>query len=117
MFIYGLALGLGALNVYFRDVQHFLGLALQMWFYATPVVYPLSLVPRTAHLFGNEIPFGTLYRLNPMVRFVECYRNLLYDLRYPSLANISFLLGVAMLTVLIGRTIFLRLEPRFAEEL
>ena len=58
VFIYGLALGLGAVNVYFRDVQHFLGLALQMWFYATPVVYPLSLVPTKAHLFGRELPFG-----------------------------------------------------------
>lgn len=117
LFVYGLALGLGATNVYFRDVQHFIGIALQLWFYATPVVYPLSVVPRTAEVFGYIIPFRTMYTLNPMVRFVECYRNLLYDLRYPSLADISYILGVAVLTLLIGRTIFLRLEPRFAEEL
>lgn len=117
VFVYGLGLGLGAANVYFRDVQHFIGIALQLWFYATPIVYPLSLVPRTGHVFGREIPFGTLYRLNPMVRFVEGYRSLLYHLRYPALADFAYLLGVAIVTLVIGRMIFLRLEPRFAEEM
>ena len=117
VFVYGLGLGLGAVNVYFRDVQHFIALFLQLWFYATPVVYPLNLVPAKAHLFGHELPFRTLYQLNPMVRFVEAYRDLMYDLRFPPIADLAYLTGVAILTLIIGRTIFLRLEPRFAEEL
>jgi ABC-2 type transport system permease protein len=116
-FIYGIALALGALNVYFRDVQHFVGLLMQMWFYATPVVYPLTMVPRTAHVLGFEVPFATLYRLNPMVRFIEIYRNLMYDLRWPAAADVAYVTGVAIVSVLVGRWIFLKLEPRFAEEL
>ena len=117
LFVYGLALGLGAVNVYFRDVQHFIGIFLQFWFYATPIVYPLNLVPKHAHFMGHDIAVRTLYDLNPMVRFLESYRALMYDLRYPSFGNILFLLGVSIMTFLIGRAIFLRAEPRFAEEL
>lgn len=117
VFIYGLGLGVGALNVYFRDVQHFLGLALQMWFYATPVVYPMNLVPREAHVFGWDLPFLKLYELNPMVRFVNMYRDLMYDLRWPELGDLAYVAGVAIITLAVGRWIFLKLEPRFAEEL
>jgi lipopolysaccharide transport system permease protein len=116
-FVYGLGLGLGALNVYFRDVQHFLGLLMQLWFYATPVIYPLSLVPRHAHVWGYEIPFRTLYLLNPMARFVPMYRDLMYNLRWPPAADLAYVAGVAIITVALGRWIFLKLEPRFAEEL
>jgi lipopolysaccharide transport system permease protein len=116
-FIYGLGLGLGALNVYFRDVQHFMGLALQLWFYSTPIVYPLNLVPKTATVFGYELPFLTLYELNPMVRFVAMYRDLMYDLRWPAAADLAYVTGFAIVTLVIGRALFLRLEPRFAEEL
>ena len=109
-FIYGVALALGALNVYFRDVQHFLGLALQVWFYATPVVYPLSYVEGHRSLYN-------VYKLNPMVRFLSMYRDLLYNLRRPTLADSAYVVGCAVISVLIGRWIFLKLEPRFAEEL
>jgi ABC-type polysaccharide/polyol phosphate export permease len=116
-FIYGIALALGAINVYFRDVQHFLGLALQLWFYATPIVYPMSLVPKKGELFGVSIPVGDLYPLNPMVKFVGIYRDLLYDLRWPPIADLAYVAGFAILSVLVGRWAFLKLEPRFAEEL
>jgi lipopolysaccharide transport system permease protein len=109
-FIYGIALALGALNVYFRDVQHFIGLFSQLWFYATPVVYPLALVETHRSIYN-------VYKLNPMVRFVGMYRNLMYDLRWPSLVDLSYVTGCAVLSVLIGRWIFLKLEPRFAEEM
>ena len=111
-FIYGIALGLGALNVYFRDVQHFLGLAMQIWFYATPVVYPLSLVT------DKKIALlDTVFRLNPMVRFLEIYRDLMYHLRWPEFSDLAYVTGVTIISVAVGRWVFLKLEPRFAEEL
>lgn len=117
VFVYGLALGLGAINVYFRDVQHFLGIVLQFWFYATPIVYPIGLVPKTGHIFGREVAVRTLYELNPMVRFIDCYRALLYDLRFPDTGDLLYLVGVSAIVFLVGRAIFLKVEPRFAEEL
>ena len=117
VFVLGVGLTLGVLNVYFRDVQHFTAILLQIWFYATPVVYPVTLVPRTATFLGVEIPVLFLYELNPMTRFVEAYRDLLYDLRPPPAADIAYLLVVSVVTLLVGLIVFARLEPKLAEEL
>ncbi len=117
VFVAGIALMLGVLNVYFRDVQHLVGIVLQLWFYSTPIVYPLTLVPERATLFGAEIPVLTLFKLNPMVGFVEAYRDLLYDLRLPPLADLSYLVAVSIVTLAVGLAVFNRLEPKLAEEL
>src|SRR4051794_2793462 len=48
VFVLGIALALSVLNVYFRDLQHLIGVLLQLWFYATPIIYPVSLVATRA---------------------------------------------------------------------
>lgn len=117
VFVIGLGLGLSVLNVYFRDVQHLVGILLQMWFYATPIVYPISVVPTEATVFGWVLPVRTLYGLNPMVRFVEAYRDCLYDLRLPPLVDIAYLVAVSGAALVAGAALFARLEPKLAEEL
>jgi lipopolysaccharide transport system permease protein len=61
----GLGLWLSALNIQFRDVRYAVPFLLQMWMFATPVVYPSSLVPE---------PWRTVYGLNPMAGVVEGFR-------------------------------------------
>ena len=117
MFVTGVGLTFSVLNVYFRDVQHFVGILLQLWFYATPIVYPPGLVPGTHTILGVELPVRTIYNLNPMVQFVKAYRNLIYDLRFPSLGTVTFLVGVSVASLVIGRAVFGRFEARLAEEL
>jgi ABC-2 type transport system permease protein len=112
----GITLILAPLNVYFRDVKHFVGIALQLLFYATPIVYPLSLVPKHPHVLGLKIPFRTLYELNPLVVLVECFRDAMYDLKFPSLGDIGYLVAVSFGILLIGRWIFGRLDHRLAVE-
>jgi len=114
-FVIGIGLTLAVLNVYFRDVQHLVSILLQLWFYATPIVYPESAVPPHATIGG--IGVLTLYRLNPMVRFVEAYRACLYDLRLPSAADFAYLVVAAIVAVAVGAVVFARLEPKLAEEL
>jgi lipopolysaccharide transport system permease protein len=114
MFVVGLGLLLSVLNVYFRDVQHLVGIVLQIWFYATPIVYPISVV-RDA--LRNQPTLFTLYKLNPMVRFVEAYRDCLYDLRFPSLLESAYLVGVSAAVLALGVFVFTKLEPKLAEEL
>ena len=114
LFVLGLGLLLSVLNVYFRDVQHFVGILLQIWFYATPIVYPITVV-RDA--LSDRPALFTLYKLNPMVRFVEAYRDCLYDLRFPALLDTAYLLGVSVTTLALGILVFSRLEPKLAEEL
>ena len=70
VFVVGIGLLLSVLNVYFRDVQHLMAILLQFWFYSTPIVYPLDVVPPTVGLFGVDLPVRALYELNPMVGFV-----------------------------------------------
>jgi ABC-2 type transport system permease protein len=114
MFVVGLGLLLSVLNVYFRDVQHLIGILLQIWFYATPIVYPITVV-RDA--LKDHPAFFALYKLNPMVRFVEAYRDCLYDLRFPALLDSLYLFGVSAATLALGVFVFSKLEPKLAEEL
>lgn len=108
VFVVGVGLVLSVLNVYFRDIQHLVGILLQVWFYATPIVYLIDQVPRDIRFF---------YELNPMVRFVEAYRDCLYDLRFPPLLDSLYLVGIAAATLALGLLVFARLEPKLAEEL
>lgn len=113
LFVLGLALMFSALNVYFRDVQHFVSIGMQVWFYLTPIVY------RTA-LADGKLPNSlarSIFRLNPMMRYVDAYRDLLYSQRFPPASTWIGLVVTAVLSLLLGWAVFSRLEPRFAEEL
>src|SRR5262245_21465174 len=114
LFVLGLALMLAGAAVYFRDLQHLLGLVLQVWFYTAPIVYPMSLVQNELGTTGWKI---TLYNLNPLTRFVEAYRDVLYDLRFPPLDHLLYLIIVSVAALVAGMAVFGRLEARVAEEL
>jgi len=114
LFTIGLALIISAANVYFRDIQHFLMVALQPWMFLTPILYPLNLVPDDKEFLG--ISYRTLYQLNPMVSWAKAYRNVLYDLRFPSLERWLAILAATFIVLYLGFKIFNRLEPRMAEE-
>ncbi len=109
----GLAMLLAILNVHFRDTQHFMSIVLQMWMYLTPIIYPLSLVEEASQRQGDWVLF--VYRLNPMERFVEVFRNLLYDNRLPNGADLLYCAAVALGTFAIGYLVFARKERRLAE--
>jgi lipopolysaccharide transport system permease protein len=111
-FITGIGLVLGALNVYFRDMTHLWGIVTMAWFYATPVVYPIHLVEDR-----DSAALDFVYGLNPMTRFVEATRDVMYDLRMPSLVTFGYLLAMSSISLFGGLWIFGRMSPRFAEEL
>jgi lipopolysaccharide transport system permease protein len=66
---------------------------------------------------GHEIPVLFLYKLNPMVRLVEAYRNALYDLRFPPLFDVVYVTVVGLATLAVGLWAFRKLQGRLAEEL
>jgi ABC-type polysaccharide/polyol phosphate export permease len=114
VFVLGLALMLSAAAVYFRDLQHLLGLVLQVWFYSAPIVYPMDYVQDQLGTTGWKI---TLYNLNPLVRFVEAFRDVLYDMRMPPIDHLAYLVVVSAAALLAGLAVFSRLEGKLAEEL
>lgn len=88
-FSIGLGITLGVLNVFFRDVGLFFGVLLQFWFWFTPVVYPISIIPE--HFRG-------LLMLNPMAPMIGAYQSILVNGRWPDWQS---LLPVALLSLLL----------------
>lgn len=103
-------IGVGALlctaHVYFRDVRHLVEVGLQLWFWATPVIYPLQLVPEWL------LP---IVRANPMALFVTAYQQAV--VHHTSIAATEWLalVGVSAATFSLGFLVFQRFERRFAE--
>jgi len=107
-FTLGLSYILSALNVFYSDVRHLLEIFLQIWFWLTPIIYPVSFVPER---------FQTLYRLNPMVVFVESYRNSLLYNKWPSHYELLSLFFISAVFLIIGHFVFNGYNRRFAEEI
>jgi len=119
VFASGLGLLFAVANVYFRDTQYLLSIALQMWMYLTPIIYPMRLVrtesDKWGGIFGTPVTVAEIYNLNPMVHFVELFRALIYDNRFPSGANWMICIGWAVVTLVVGFAVFRRNERKLAE--
>lgn len=101
----GVSLWLSALNVQYRDVSYLLPFIVQFWFYATPVVYPASLIPERWRL---------VYGLNPMAGVVEGFRWALFGQEPPGpLLGVS--VGFVVILLISGAFIFRRMEKTFAD--
>lgn len=99
-------LGLGALNVRYRDVRHALPFLTQLWLFVTPIAYPSSLVPER---------FRALMGLNPMAGVVEGFRWALLGAPQPPLALLVLSATIALLGLVFGLLYFLRVEKSFAD--
>ena len=117
VFVTGIGMLLAVLNVYFRDVQHFVGIFLQLWFYATPVIYPITLLGNVAEREVLGVSLLTLYKLNPMTAFVEMYHQMLFYLQWPDWELFVYAAVVSFAMLAFGLLVFKKLEPRLAEEL
>jgi lipopolysaccharide transport system permease protein len=106
LIILGLSMGLSALNVYFRDVQFIWRLIIQVGFFATPVIYPITIFP-------EKIQW--IVMLNPIAQIITMTRDcILYSIP-PEPLNLAYVAVSALVLLLIGYLIFDRLEPRFGE--
>jgi ABC-type polysaccharide/polyol phosphate export permease len=108
VFTTGVALVMSSLNVFFRDLSHLWSLIAQAWFFLTPIVYPLEIVPAGLRSFIEAIR---------MTVFVVQFRDVLYNLRFPAWDQFGLLVLVSFASLAFGWWVFSRLSPRFAEEL
>lgn len=88
LFTVGMGIGLGVLNVFFRDIGQMLNVVLQFWFWFTPVVYPLSIIPER---------FAWLMNLNPMYHIISAYQSIFVYHQMPNLMGLLGVLGVSMI--------------------
>lgn len=105
---FGVGLAAAALQVFFRDVVQLVGIALSAWFYLTPIVYPVGLVPA---------PLREPLLYNPLAAVVGLYRAALLGSAPPPVGSLVALLLAAVLALLAGWGLFRRLRPAFADEL
>ncbi|MFG1776519.1 ABC transporter permease [Micromonospora sp. NPDC049051] len=109
----GLALLLSAVNVLMRDVERFMRLIIRVLFYATPIIYPLSLV-RDSDLPGW---LKAAYELNPLVGVFQLHHAVWYPDEFPDARLLATTVVVSLLVLAAGWWSFRRLEPAVLKEL
>ena len=104
----GIAMLTSAVTVYFRDLEHILGIVSMAWMYMTPIMYTKDMVP------DKLLP---LFNINPMTHVIECYRSILYEAAIPNLKTLISATVLGILFLLFGHVVFSKLQKHFAEEL
>ena len=117
IFTLGVALILSTVNVFFRDTAVIMEVILQAWFFLTPVVYDMKVLPEHKLIAGYDIEVRRLaYILNPMGSLIANYRDILYWGLPPGL---DFLLRTAVTSLIVlflGYLLFSHFAPQFGEE-
>lgn len=107
LIIYGFGLILASLFVYYKDLNQIWEVVLQVGFFLSPIIYPLSYVPAKYEFY---------YMLNPITRLINMYRDILLDGTVPKISDFAIVLFSGLILFIIGITIFNKLSRRFAEE-
>jgi lipopolysaccharide transport system permease protein len=101
-----MGLWLGPINVRFRDIMHTLPFMLQVWMYASPIIYPLSIIPEQ---------WRPLYSLNPMVGIIEGFRWALLGKQSPDFGAMGVSAAVVVVLLISGLIFFKKSERSFAD--
>ena len=108
LLLIGIAVIVSSITVYFRDLEHIIGVVLMAAFYATPIVYKLEQLPANLQV---------LMKLNPMTHLINAYRDIFYYQQMPNITALGVLFAIALGLTIIGYFIFKKLQKGFAEEL
>ncbi len=104
--VFGVSLILAALYVYYRDLNQIWEVVIQIGFFLSPIVYPISTIPAK---------YLSLYSLNPITALMEMYRNFLIFGIAPEPLMLVYVFLVGVVIIFVGIAVFKRLERRFAE--
>ncbi|MCX6750321.1 MAG: ABC transporter permease [Candidatus Pacearchaeota archaeon] len=102
IFIIGLGTLFSCVNVFFRDLTHFMSIGFMVWFWITPVFYSLDMIP---------FSFRLICLFNPMTHYVILYQDVLFRLTVPSLASLLIVFLISLISIFIGYFVFLKKEP------
>jgi len=105
---FGLALLVSAINVFLRDMAHFLAVLVQLWFWGTPIIYSLGFV-------ANREDLLTLLRLNPLTGVVVSFRNVVVLDRGPDFKLLAYDAACAVVALAVGAAVFRRSQKTFSE--
>lgn len=106
VFVWGLSLLLATVNVFFRDVQYIMANLLTLWFFITPILYPLEKVPEA---------YRFLIRLNPLTLLMSAFQDIFFFGRQPQWGALGVLFLVGLAVAWVGMAVFDRYKESFAE--
>ena len=104
----GISFIVSSITVYFRDLEHIIGVILMAAFYGTPIVYKLEQLPANLQV---------IMQLNPMTHLINAYRDIFYYHQMPNMKILLLLLGISIILTIVGYFIFKKLQKGFAEQL
>lgn len=107
-FAIGLGMILGVLNVFFRDVGQFFGIAITFWFWLTPIVYPLDIVPE----IGQK-----LLAINPLVPLLSSIQGIVVSGVWPQWSTLIYPSAVAFGLCVIAWRLFRKRSGEMVDEL
>jgi ABC-type polysaccharide/polyol phosphate export permease len=116
LFVTGVTLVIAYVGVFFADISNILSVVQRLWFYLTPVLYPLELIRTKAISSGHPFLYD-LYRVNPMVGILGSFEAVTQKAHLPGAHSIMYALGWGLLTFLIGMKVFSRVEGHIAKYL
>ena len=108
LFAIGVGVTLGTLNVFFRDVGQMTSIALQFWFWLTPIVYTERTLPSDVRAY---------FLCNPMAALVEAYQTIFLSRGWPDAISLVPLAGVTTISLAIGAWMFLGQADELVDEL
>ena len=108
LFAVGLGMTLGVLNVFFRDVGQLFGVVIQFWFWLTPVVYPINILPEFAQ---------NLIRYNPMTSIIASYQRILVNGQWPIWESLWPVTVLSLLLCVWGMHLFRKHASEMVDEL
>ena len=104
----GLVAILSALCVFLRDLQQLVSLGVTIWFFLTPIIYPITMI--------QDQTVRDLFLLNPMHSFINLYREIIL-LGEISLVHLYIIIPVSLLTYVVGGWLFMRIRLAFGDVL
>lgn len=107
-FAIGLGISLGVLNVFFRDVGQFFGIFIQFWFWLTPIVYPISILPESGR---------SLMSYNPMANLIGAFQEILVTHQSPVWQELLPVTIVAIVMCVLGMSLFRKHAGEMVDEL
>lgn len=106
IFTYGLSLLAAAFNLFYRDIQYVINLVILLWFYLTPVIYPIEMFPEH---------YRWIFQLNPMAVLINAYREVLLNGNAPNVLSLGLAFGASLVLLGVAQWIFKKLEGQFAD--
>ncbi len=108
LFTLGIVAVISALSVFLRDLQKLVSLCLTVWFFLTPIIYPISIIENDS--------LKDLFVLNPMHSFVMLYREIILVGEF-DIKHLSSIAPISILSYMLGGWLFVRIKHAFGDVL